>query len=116
MQILGKKWTGLILRVLLTGQKRFCELKASMPEVSDRVLSERLKELEEEGIVARHVYDTRPVLIEYALTPKGLALRPVVAAIEAWARDWCAPAAGEGDAEPSGAPPGETGVRSGHTT
>ncbi|QIA26624.1 helix-turn-helix transcriptional regulator [Thermaerobacter sp. PB12/4term] len=120
VQILGKKWTGLILRILLTGKKRFCDFKASLPEMSDRMLSERLKELEEAGIVARHVRDTRPVLIEYELTEKGRALEPVVAAIQAWADRWCdgvtaEPAAGEtgegdggdggggdGDAAPAG--------------
>lgn len=94
MQVLGKKWTGLIIHVLLSGKKRFCELKASMPEVSDRVLSERLKELEDEGIVARRVHDTRPVLIEYELTPKGRDLEPVVAAIQRWANRWYGAGAG----------------------
>lgn len=89
VQILGKKWTGLILRVLMSGKKRFCDFKASLPEMSDRILSERLKELEEAGILTRHVHDTRPVLIEYELTEKGRALEPVVAAIQAWADRWC---------------------------
>lgn len=89
VQILGKKWTGLILRILITGKKRFCDFKASLPDMSDRMLSERLKELEEAGIVARHVRDTRPVLIEYELTEKGRALEPVVAAIQGWADRWC---------------------------
>ncbi|PZN11853.1 MAG: transcriptional regulator [Bacillota bacterium] len=95
VQVLGKKWTGLIIRVLLSGKKRFCELKASMPELSDRVLSERLKELEDEGIVARRVHNTRPVLIEYELTPKGRELEAVVAAIQRWADRWYASAAGD---------------------
>ena len=105
VQILGKKWTGLIIRVLLTGKKRFCDFKASLPDMSDRVLSERLKELEEEGIVARRVHDTRPVLIEYELTEKGRALEPVVAAIQAWADRWCEPAAAAGPGEARGTAP-----------
>ncbi|WP_278199571.1 winged helix-turn-helix transcriptional regulator [Thermaerobacter marianensis] len=104
VQILGKKWTGLILRVLMTGKKRFCDFKASLPEMSDRMLSERLKELEEAGILVRHVRDTRPVLIEYELTEKGRALEPVVAAIQAWADRWC-------DGVASHAPDGDAGGR-----
>ncbi|HEY8552424.1 MAG TPA: helix-turn-helix domain-containing protein [Thermaerobacter sp.] len=115
VQILGKKWTGLILRVLMTGKKRFCDFKASLPEMSDRILSERLKELEEAGILTRHVHDTRPVLIEYELTEKGRALEPVVAAIQAWADRWCdgipdSHAGGEGTAPDST----DSATRDGH--
>ncbi|HEY8448876.1 MAG TPA: helix-turn-helix domain-containing protein [Bacillota bacterium] len=87
-ELLGKKWTGLILRVLLDGPKRFAEFKEQLPEVSDRILSERLKELEEAGVVERRVHNTRPVLIQYALTPKGRDARRVVEAIQAWAERW----------------------------
>lgn len=88
-EILGKKWTGLILRVLLDGPKRFSELKSYLPDVSDRMLSDRLKELEQAGIVVREVLETRPVLIQYSLTAKGRDLRQVVDAIRAWAEKWC---------------------------
>lgn len=88
MGLLGKKWTGLIIRILLGGPRRFSDFRAQVPELSDRLLSERLKELEEEGIVERVVHDTRPVLIEYTLTEKGKALRRVVEAIETWAESW----------------------------
>lgn len=87
-QILGKKWTGLILRILLDGPKRFTEIKDLIPGVSDRMLSDRLKELECAGIVERHVIEHRPVLIHYSLTRKGQELRPVVEAIAAWAEKW----------------------------
>jgi len=87
-QILGKKWTGLVLRILMGGPKRFFEFRGQVPEVSDRLISERLKELEEEGIVRRMVHDTKPVLIEYELTEKGRALEPVVQALQAWAEGW----------------------------
>lgn len=86
--VLGKKWTGLILRILMGGPKRFSEFRAQTPEMSDRLLSERLKELEDEGIVRRVVHNTKPVLIEYELTAKGRALEPVVAAIQTWADKW----------------------------
>jgi DNA-binding HxlR family transcriptional regulator len=87
-EVLGKKWTGLILRILMGGPKRFTEFRGQVPEVSDRLLSERLKELEDEGIVRRVVYNTKPVLIEYELTDKGRALEAVVAAVQAWAEAW----------------------------
>lgn len=87
-ELLGKKWTGLILRVLLGGPRRFCEFRAQVPDLSDRLLSERLKELEEAGVVRRTVHDTKPVLIEYSLTEKGQALEPVIASIATWAEQW----------------------------
>ncbi|HYG58645.1 MAG TPA: helix-turn-helix domain-containing protein [Symbiobacteriaceae bacterium] len=88
VEVLGKKWTGLILRIMLGGPRRFGEFRQQVPEVSDRLLSERLKELEEAGIVRRRVYDTKPVLIEYELTDKGRALEGVVQAIQNWAEAW----------------------------
>lgn len=91
MGLLGKKWTGLILRILLGGPRRFGDFRSQVPELSDRLLSERLKELEDAGIVERLVHDTRPVLIEYTLTDKGQALRNVVSAIEGWAENWVDP-------------------------
>lgn len=91
IEILGKKWTGLILRILMGGSRRFCEFREQMPEVSDRLLSERLKELEDEGIVRRTVRHSRPVLIEYHLTAKGRDLEPVVQAIQVWAERWADP-------------------------
>ncbi|MGE5589427.1 MAG: winged helix-turn-helix transcriptional regulator [Bacillota bacterium] len=87
-ELLGKKWTGLILRILMGGPRRFSEFRAQAPDLSDRLLSERLKELEDAGIVAREVHDTKPVLIEYALTDKGKALEPVVSEIQEWANRW----------------------------
>lgn len=91
MVLLGKKWTGLILRILMGGPRRFGDFRSQVPELSDRLLSERLKELEDEGIVERVVHETRPVLIEYTLTEKGRALRSVVQAIESWAEGWVEP-------------------------
>lgn len=88
MELLGKKWTGLILRILMDGPKRFGEFRAQVPDLSDKLLSERLKELEEEGVVTRIVHNTKPVLIEYALTEKGRALEPTVQAIGGWAENW----------------------------
>ena len=88
VDLLGKRWTGLMVRVLMGGKRRFTEFKRQMPEISDRLLSERLRELEEQEIITRHVYNTKPVLIEYELTGKGLALEPVVEAIQNWGDIW----------------------------
>ncbi len=87
-EILGKRWTGLIVMLLLPGPRRFGELAAELEVVSDRVISERLKELEREGIVERRVYPETPVRIEYALTEKGAALAPVINALQAWSERW----------------------------
>lgn len=89
IRILGKRWTGLILRVLLGGPRRFSDFKRQIPALSDRLLTERLRELEDNGIVVREVFPERPVVIEYRLSEKGLALEPVVAAIQDFAEAWC---------------------------
>lgn len=90
-QILGKRWTGLLLLALMDGPRRFCELTSLVDGLSDRVLSDRLRELEVEGIVSRAVYPNIPVRVEYQLTEKGRALNPVVEAIQDWANQWVAP-------------------------
>jgi len=88
VELIGKRWTGAILFVLMDGPLRFSEIKQLVPELSDRLLSERLKELEGEGVVERHVFDETPVRVEYALTDKGRALQPVVRTLKSWANDW----------------------------
>ncbi|HLH63748.1 MAG TPA: helix-turn-helix domain-containing protein [Ktedonobacteraceae bacterium] len=88
IQLLGKRWTGLLLDALMSGPKRFCELTSAVEGLSDRVLSDRLRELEEEGIVERAVYPHIPVRVEYRLTEKGQDLKPVVDAIHNWAESW----------------------------
>lgn len=86
--ILGKKWTGLIIEVLLTGDKRFKEISEQIHGVSDRVLVERLKELEEEGILTRTENAEAAVRIQYSLTRKGRSLEKVMREIQAWADQW----------------------------
>ena len=94
MQVLGKKWTCLILRCLLAEPRRFTVISGYVDGLSDRLLSQRLQELEDEGIVKRQVFDSRPVVVEYSLTPKGQAFRKVAEAIQEWADEWAeAPAA-----------------------
>lgn len=91
IQILGKRWTGLLLYALMKGPRRFCELTAIVERLSDRVLSDRLRELEMEGIISRVVYPQIPVRVEYQLTEKGCALKPVIEAIHTWAERWVEP-------------------------
>src|SRR5437588_6369241 len=88
VQLLGKRWTGLLLDALMGGPKRFCELTSAVEGLSDRVLSDRLRELEVEGIIERIVYPQIPVRVEYRLTEKGRDLKPVVEAIHHWAEKW----------------------------
>lgn len=87
MQILSKRWTGLIIFQLLEGPQRFCSIESAFP-ISGRILSERLKDLEQEGIIKRNVYPETPVRIEYSLTDKGKALAPVMKEIQTWASEW----------------------------
>ena len=88
-EILGKKWSGLIIRELSEGEKHFCDLERGIPALSARMLTERIKELESEGIITRTVQtEAPPVRVIYNLTEKGRALIPVMRGIEAWARQW----------------------------
>jgi DNA-binding HxlR family transcriptional regulator len=88
VELVGKRWTGAILLVLLDGPLRFSEIRQLVPDLSDRLLSERLKELEGEGIVERRVSADGPVRVEYALTGKGQGLEPTVRALKRWANSW----------------------------
>jgi DNA-binding HxlR family transcriptional regulator len=88
VELIGKRWTGAIVFVLMEGPLRFSEVKVLVPDLSDRLLSERMKELEAEGIVERHVIDEMPVRVEYSLTAKGRALEPAVRSLKVWARSW----------------------------
>jgi len=87
-ELLGKRWTGLIIRVLLNGQKRFSDIADAIPNMSSRMLTERFKELENEGIITRKVYPETPVRIEYELTEKGHELETVINEIQKWAEKW----------------------------
>jgi DNA-binding HxlR family transcriptional regulator len=88
LEILAKRWTGLVLFVLSDGPLRFNEIAAQIDVISDRMLSERLKELEAEGIVERRIFAEVPVRVEYRLTDKGKALGPIYQAIGRWAARW----------------------------
>jgi DNA-binding HxlR family transcriptional regulator len=90
-ELLGKKWTAYIVWALLDGPRRFTELAEAAPGLRDRVLSHRLKELVAAGIVTRSSYPEVPPRVEYALTDRGRALRPVIRTMERWGRRWASP-------------------------
>jgi DNA-binding HxlR family transcriptional regulator len=92
-ELIGRRWTGAIIFVLLKARCRFATLRDAIPDITDRMLSERLQELELEGIVERTVLPETPVRVEYALTKKGRALGSAIDAIADWAHKWSAPAA-----------------------
>jgi DNA-binding HxlR family transcriptional regulator len=84
------KWTLLLVRDLSEGRSRFCELERSLTGISPRTLSLRLRALEEEGIVERHTYPEVPPRVEYALTPKGEALLPIIDSMREYGAQWLA--------------------------
>src|SRR5919199_348690 len=89
VELVGKRWSGAIIYVLLQGGRmRFSEIGHAVPELSDRLLSERLKELEARGIVERRVQDGAPIKVEYELTERGRDLRDALAQLKAWGDRW----------------------------
>ena len=88
VELIGGRWTGAVIQLLLNGRMRFAELRSAIPDISDRMLSERLRELEAEGILARTVVPETPVRVEYELTEKGRALEHALAAVGRWAERW----------------------------
>jgi DNA-binding HxlR family transcriptional regulator len=93
------KWTLLLVRDLAEGVSRFCELERSLHGISPRTLSLRLRALEDEGIVERHTYPEVPPRVEYALTPKGLALLPLIEEMREYGTRWLGADACEADAD-----------------
>src|SRR5690349_19219147 len=88
VELVGRRWTGAVIQLLLPGRLRYAELRDAIPDISDRMLSERLRELEQEGIVARIVIPETPVRVEYELTEKGRALEQALCAVGRWAERW----------------------------
>src|SRR5579862_1290790 len=84
MEIVGSKWTALILRDLASGPQRFCGLEKSVGSINPRTLSKRLDDLEQHGIITKQNYPEVPPRIEYALTDKGADLIPVLQQMAAW--------------------------------
>lgn len=89
--LLGKRWNGLIIHVLMDGPKRFKDMTETIPTISQKMLAERLKELEQNEIVERQVLPETPVKVIYKLTDKGLALQAVFQEMQKWADSFCEP-------------------------
>jgi DNA-binding HxlR family transcriptional regulator len=92
IELIGRRWTGAIVAVLLQAPEplRFSEIAAAVPQLSDRLLSERVKELEERGLVVRAVESEPPVRVTYRLSPMGRDLAPALEQLAQWARRWLA--------------------------
>lgn len=88
VELIGRRWTGAIVRVLLDGPLRFSQIGQAVPELSDRLLSERMKELESRGIVQRTVIPGPPVRVEYSLSQMGQELEPALTELQRWAGRW----------------------------
>src|SRR5215210_5310405 len=87
-QLVGQRWVPQIVWVLLDGRRRYSAIRDAIPDISDTVLSERLRELEDAGIVTRTVTPSTPVLIEYGLTDRGRDLADVIEGLASWADRW----------------------------
>ena len=88
IELIGKRWTGAIVIALTERSMRYGELGKAIPGLSDRLLSQRLRELEEEGLVEREVEAGAPVRVVYSLTEAGQQLDPVLSELKSWARRW----------------------------
>jgi DNA-binding HxlR family transcriptional regulator len=86
--VLDGKWTLLLLRELFTGTQRFGQLRESLPGISPKTLSERLRSMENQGIVHREVFAEVPLRVEYSLTPLGRTLDPVIQSLREWGTTW----------------------------
>src|SRR6266566_9533665 len=88
IELIGSRWTGAILQTLLQGRCRYAAIKGAIPDITDRMLSERLRSLEAEGLVERAVIPETPVRVEYELTTKGRELQSALREIGSWAERW----------------------------
>lgn len=95
IELVGRRWTGAIIRTLLSGPRRFNEIAADVPGLSDRLLSERLRELESEGVLRRVVDAGTPIRVAYELTQAGAELDETIRALSSWAQRWVDPASEE---------------------
>jgi DNA-binding HxlR family transcriptional regulator len=92
IELIGKRWTGAILSILLRGPMRFHSLISAIPGMSERLCADRLRELETAGLVSRRVLPGPPVGVEYALTDAGRDLNEALGALGKWAHRWLQPA------------------------
>ena len=88
IELIGSRWTGAILQTLFQGRARYAAIRAAVPDITDRMLSERLRSLESEGLVVRAVVPDTPVRVEYELTQKARELQDALSEIASWAERW----------------------------
>lgn len=88
VELIGRRWSGAIIRAMIPGSQCFNELLATVPGLSDRLLTERLREFEAEGIVRRTVIPGPPIRVSYELTQSGKDLEPVIDSLQGWAEKW----------------------------
>ena len=91
VELIGGRWTGPILQAVLSGRRRYAEIRSSVPGLSDTMLAQRLRILEAEGVLERRVIPASPVRVEYHPSEKGKALLPVLESVAAWAEEWTEP-------------------------
>jgi DNA-binding HxlR family transcriptional regulator len=101
VELIGGRWTGAIIQTLLQGRTRYGVIKAAIPDITDRMLSERLRSLESEDLVSRSVVPDSPVRVEYELTEKGRSLESSLREIGTWAERWI-PLESDSSASPAG--------------
>ncbi|HYU53185.1 MAG TPA: winged helix-turn-helix transcriptional regulator [Gemmatimonadaceae bacterium] len=107
IELIGSRWTGAILQTLLQGRCRYAAIKGAIPEITDRMLSERLRSLEAEGLVERAVIPETPVRVEYELTTKGRELQSALREIGSWAERWIPLAENEASSSADGSTAGK---------
>ena len=88
VELIGSRWTGAIIQTLLKGKTRYALIKAAIPDITDRMLSERLRSLETEGLLTRSVVPESPIRVEYELTEKGRSLQKALQELGTWAEKW----------------------------
>ena len=88
IELIGARWSGAILRVMFTGSHRYADIRAAIPGISDVMLTRRLRDLEDAGLLTREVLPTSPVQVEYHLTQMGKETRPVLDSVIAWSHRW----------------------------
>jgi DNA-binding HxlR family transcriptional regulator len=110
IELIGARWSGAILRAMFTGSHRFADIRAAIPGVSDVMLTRRLRELEEAGLIQRQVIPASPVHVEYHLTPMGRDAGPVLDAVIAWSHRWIPVPPGGDDASHPGQHAPDSGV------
>ena len=111
VELIGSRWTGAIIQTLLQGKTRYALIKSAIPDITDRMLSERLRSLEAEDLVTRWVIADTPVRVEYELTEKGRSLQNALQEIGAWAERWIPAENPRDEATDQHAPPGSTTYR-----